>query len=325
MANGDDDTWPPQSGRPRVYIYGRSPPPLDPDQAMGAADLPSRPRVPPAAPQGSADNPWEPGSFNYAFHERGGPEGRAALGRDIMEKRARGEELESLGGPGRYFDERPDVLARTTDERGQSLPELELKAQFLKSRSLWDPVGPEAPLSPMTGAAMAEAIKNYPAGHSPHLYEFKPEGYSPETKLAPDEQRDYEKWARGIGKNPKDEEQDYDLKGYWKDVIRGNPDLPEHMKDRTMYERDLARTMGPGRHFPDTYKKPTHPTFSDESIYNRSMMAGGVSGHGGHWDRDGKTFTPGITNSLHWSRKQLQDYFDKYEPENKLNFPDWYK
>jgi hypothetical protein len=66
----------------------------------------------------------------------------------------------------------------------------------------------------------------------------------------------------------------------------------------------------PGKHFPDTYKKPNHPTFSDESKYH------GGKYEGGHWGfENGKdTFTPGRTNLEQHTAKEIQDYFKEYEP-----------
>jgi hypothetical protein len=96
-----------------------------------------------------------------------------------------------------------------------------------------------------------------------------------------------------------DENYDYDMKAFRRD----NPDAK----------------MGPGQHYPDTYKKPNHPTFSDESIYH-----GKGGAEGGHWNKESGgsySFTPGKTNLEHFSPSQLQDYFKKVEPGNKLNLP----
>ena len=62
-------------------------------------------------------------------------------------------------------------------------------------------------------------------------------------------------------------------------------------------------------HLPDTYKKPNHPTFSNESIYS------GVDGYvGGTWSRMGNrdVFSPNMSNVL--SRQELAYYFRQYEP-----------
>ena len=72
-------------------------------------------------------------------------------------------------------------------------------------------------------------------------------------------------------------------------------------------------------HWPDTYKLPGHITFSDESQYH------GTDGNfGGHWEHiDGPhwNFTPGPTNLQNYTTQQLQDYFQKYEPDSTLLLP----
>jgi hypothetical protein len=128
-----------------------------------------------------------------------------------------------------------------------------------------------------------------------------PDDYT--TPLTPDEQPGYASWAKAAGKNPADEEQDYDLPGLYKSGFQFDPNDPH-------------------AHGPDTFKKPNHPTFSDESQYH------GVGGNqGGHWDQhsDGSyTFTAGQSNIDHWGAQGLQKYFSTYEPGNKLVIPDGY-
>lgn len=71
-------------------------------------------------------------------------------------------------------------------------------------------------------------------------------------------------------------------------------------------------------HYPDTWKKPNHPTFSNESIYH------GKDNHeGGQWDLEGGrySFSPGRTNLKYHSTQDLIDYFQKYESKNQLILP----
>lgn len=79
------------------------------------------------------------------------------------------------------------------------------------------------------------------------------------------------------------------------------------------------QNVGILEHFPDTYKKPNHPTFSTQSMYH------GVDGHeGGSWellDDNSFAFTPGASNLKHHSAQRLIDYFKKYEPNNHLILP----
>jgi hypothetical protein len=80
-----------------------------------------------------------------------------------------------------------------------------------------------------------------------------------ETKLNPEEETKFQEWKKKYA--PKDSGQDYDLRGAFKEGI--TPD------EKT-------------KHFPDTYKKPNHPTFSNESKY----ATGEYAKYAGKWDGD---------------------------------------
>jgi hypothetical protein len=127
-----------------------------------------------------------------------------------------------------------------------------------------------------------------------------------DTKLSPREERDYQAWVKQRGLS-KGESHDYDMRGFWKSK-RDNND-----------EMDLATSGLEGAHFPDTFKKPNHPTFSSESQYH------GRDGHvGGSWwqDQQGRwNFAPGETNLQHHSPKDLQQYFEDVEPNSALRMP----
>lgn len=113
------------------------------------------------------------------------------------------------------------------------------------------------------------------------------------TPLNSQEQSKFKQWKAKYA--PNDTGSDYDLQGAFKAGI--TPD-----KDRG--------------HFPDTFKKPNHPTFSDESQYS------GKNGMiGGHWGDDG-TYSPSNTNLQMRTQQQLQDYFTKNEPDTKLKGTD---
>lgn len=73
-------------------------------------------------------------------------------------------------------------------------------------------------------------------------------------------------------------------------------------------------------HLNDTYKLPTHPTFSDESIHNGE---GGKAG--GKWVDLGRgkwEFHASPWNVQNMSKPQLKSYFDKVEPGTTIIFPD---
>ena len=65
-----------------------------------------------------------------------------------------------------------------------------------------------------------------------------------DTKLTKSEEKDFQGWKAQHA--PNDSGADYDLRGAF---LRGVTSSPEN------------------GHFPDTFKKPNHPTFSDESMY----------------------------------------------------------
>jgi hypothetical protein len=118
------------------------------------------------------------------------------------------------------------------------------------------------------------------------------------TPLPPQDEATYQQWvgqqSQAAGRNVANDTYDYDMRGWWK----ANNGAPLE-----------------GGHLTDQYKKPNHPTFSDQSQYN------GVDGmQGGKWQQgDDKnwSFTPGATNM--YSAPELQDYFQRVEPGNTVN------
>lgn len=116
-----------------------------------------------------------------------------------------------------------------------------------------------------------------------------------ETPLTPEEEPKFQEWK---AKNaPNDTGADYDLRGAFKADITPDP------------ERG---------HLPDTFKKPNHPTFSDQSQYH-----GMDDNVGGTWGNvDGQdTFTPGATNLKNHTPEELGNYFKEVEPNAKLLLP----
>lgn len=82
-----------------------------------------------------------------------------------------------------------------------------------------------------------------------------------ETTLGPDEENVYQGWKAAIA--PNDSGADYDFRGAFKAGV--GPDQSGH--------------------WPDTFKKPNHPTFSDESMYAKDQPE-----LAGHWE--GEKFVP---------------------------------
>lgn len=93
------------------------------------------------------------------------------------------------------------------------------------------------------------------------------------------------------------------------------------LNDYDMAGAYLAGAMEPGGngHFTDEWKKPNHPTFSQESRYN------GVDGYsGGVWAEDGSgetTFTPSAWNLENMPPEEMQRYFGIAEPDARLVLP----
>jgi hypothetical protein len=123
--------------------------------------------------------------------------------------------------------------------------------------------------------------------------------YSFNTPIPPSLQESFGKWiieeGSKKGKDILEDMDDYDVQGYW------------------LKEKDKNSD-----HWPDKYKKPNHPTFSSESIYNDNVF------QGGKWSEDGdkKTFTVGKQNLQNMSQMELKIYFDTYEKDTSLVIPD---
>ena len=83
-----------------------------------------------------------------------------------------------------------------------------------------------------------------------------------ETKLSADDEAKFQQWKAKYA--PKDSGYDYDLRGAYLDGLTPNPETG---------------------HWPDKFKKPNHPTFSNESMYAKDMPE-----RAGSWQ--GETYIP---------------------------------
>lgn len=118
-----------------------------------------------------------------------------------------------------------------------------------------------------------------------------------DTKLSPKDEQMFINWAIKNGKVNDaglPDTYDYDLRGAWKAITSGK-----------MNGQDERGHLG------DLYKKPNHPTFSNQSMYN------GVDGlNGGQWiEHNGKTyFTPSSWNVDNiGGLANMQNYINKAE------------
>lgn len=120
-----------------------------------------------------------------------------------------------------------------------------------------------------------------------------------QTKLTPEQAEAFPAWATSLGaqqgrtgEQVQRDAYDYDIQGAYLGSLQ--PDARGHLGD--------------------IYKKPNHPTFSDQSQYH------GVDGHqGGTWGRG--TFTPGPGNFQYQTPQQLRDYMREREPATRLIMP----
>jgi hypothetical protein len=96
-----------------------------------------------------------------------------------------------------------------------------------------------------------------------------------------------------------------------------NRDVSQDQEDYDLegYYNSLKMNPIEGDHLPDTFKKPNHPTFSDQSKYSVPVIQ-----QGGVWDEEG-IFTPSEHNLKNMSSQQLQRYFNEVESPEALNLP----
>jgi N12 class adenine-specific DNA methylase len=120
------------------------------------------------------------------------------------------------------------------------------------------------------------------------------------TPLSDADEAKFQQWMKDrskfAGRDTSSDLFDYDLRGAWK----------------------ANAEQASNGHLPDTFKKPNHPTFSDESQYN------GADGHvGGQWvpSKDGPVFQASPTNVQNMGTQGLRDYFKKVEPTAALALP----
>jgi len=258
--------------------------------------------------------------FQNRWWNRLGPLAPKLGGQALLEQQEREQDIRPPGKD--YFDPRfaggppsPKLQQGIEEERGMTYPELDLQAKFQRSRGLeglypgYKPAGPTEfnlrdlkmyPLDP--GAGKGLPTDTSPGGLRQWAVEdeyMNPPRHLYNTPLdSAHDANNYLAWAKKGGKNAADEEEDYDLRGYYKAG---------------------GKLGGPGVHLPDQFKKPSHPTFSEESRYS------GPGQEGGKWVQDKKgnyvAFRVGPANLAHRKPEQIQSYFDAYEPGVKLIFP----
>lgn len=118
------------------------------------------------------------------------------------------------------------------------------------------------------------------------------------TPLSDEEQKAYRAWLEKLsqeqGRDVSRDVRDYDMQGAFK----------------------AGEGQSENGHFTDKFKKPSHPTFSDQSKYH------GVDGNqGGTWKDLGNgkwEFRPGATNLKLNTPASIQEYLNRSDPGVKL-------
>lgn len=115
------------------------------------------------------------------------------------------------------------------------------------------------------------------------------------TQLNDEQERRFQVWRAMLPKALQ-YDGDYDLRGAYTDGLKPSEN----------------------EHFNDKYKKPNHPTFSDQSMYSTPQNPGGS------WvgdDEKGWAFHATPANLAHQTPDALLNYFQAYEPGNKVVLP----
>ena len=162
--------------------------------------------------------------------------------------------------------------------------------------------GVAVPGGPQPAPAAPSAVQEIPPQREDFTNKFN-------TALPPEQETKFQAWMKdrknAVGGLVANDLADYDVRGRWQQLEAMSPE-------------EKAKAEAPGAHGPDTWKKPSHITFSNESKYH------GIEGHeGGTWGKEGDqdTFTPGPSNLKIHGQENLQKYFTEREPGIKLQTP----
>jgi len=129
------------------------------------------------------------------------------------------------------------------------------------------------------------------------------------TDLSPQAEEKFQSWVEKQseikGRDLLRDLEDYDLRGFWK--------AGAHADEKSGHGSDM-------------FKKPNHPTFSDESKYSGTIAPHGGNYMGGSWGKDDDnmdTFTPSkhMMANTH-DEESLKKYMEEREPNTILILPD---
>jgi hypothetical protein len=142
------------------------------------------------------------------------------------------------------------------------------------------------------------------------------------TQLDPAQEFAYQQWLQQQSamrnRDMSQDSYDYDMRGAYQQQSQA----PQYPSTFTMPETGDAAPPNPEAHFTDRFKKPNHPTFSDQSQYQGADgQTGGIWASAG--GQGGQTyFQPGPANMQQWGQGPLQAYFKRVEPKAALLSPD---
>jgi hypothetical protein len=187
-----------------------------------------------------------------------------------------------------------------------------------------------------------------------------------DTILPPHEERKFRMFMGQIGRSVEENTHDYDMRGFYADHVtsevvdtgseeegdekykfkiregaltekpKSKFEKPSEEEQKRLAGLDIIRAgktqispLALGVHFPDTYKKPNHPTFSTESRYHGVADSEGRVRMGGEWkmieNHKGEknyTFTPHPTQiDSPEEESRLIRHFRAVEPHNTLIHP----
>lgn len=142
----------------------------------------------------------------------------------------------------------------------------------------------------------SELLRNVP-GFGPQVRRQENYGVY-DTRLSPQEETQFQAWKQQYA--PKDSGEDYDLRGAFKSGFKPDP------------------VTG---HWPDTFKKPNEPTFSNESRYAQIPYAD--AGKAGHWGGPNHDqYVPGAPGAP-WQPPEAQpSLYDRILPPRTPGMPD---
>lgn len=120
--------------------------------------------------------------------------------------------------------------------------------------------------------------------------------------IAEQDEPKYQEWLRTQkAKGQSTDDKDYDMRGFW---LSG-------------------KAQAENGHFTDEFKKPSHPTFSNESKYSNGEITGGQWTPPDDGGAKGWSFKPSSYNLQQRTPEQLQKYMNESDPDVKIDLREY--